>query len=146
MCVVPVRGVHCWDWGGQAEQETVVGTRGQQENYLLGLGNDWSGSVLRAGSDEDRHCPLPALPAAPAQLCSNSGLALGVRNHKAAATALKQVTFTSRGCSFFPQRPSLAGPPQVRPFLLLCCPVLIVCMGINRSSEACSGWTAIEQG
>lgn len=46
----------------------------------------------------------------------------------------------------FPQRPSLADPPQGHPFLLLCCPVLIVCMGMNRSSEACSCWTAIEQG
>lgn len=50
MCVVPVRGVHCWDWGGQAEQETVVGTRGQQENYLLGLGNNCEQDLMKTGT------------------------------------------------------------------------------------------------
>lgn len=129
MCIVSVHGVH---------SNTVV-FRKQHENYLLGLGSDCSGLALWAGSDGDGHCSLPA---APAQLHSISGPVLRVRSHKAAATALKQSS--PPRAQLFLKALSLVGSPLgwSLPFAFL---ASSICMGINRSSEACSCWTDIEQ-
>lgn len=50
-CITPLRVVHsnCRHGGGQAAEGTVVGTRGQQEQHMLVLGNNWSGLALWAG-------------------------------------------------------------------------------------------------
>lgn len=41
-------------------QGAIAAAGGEQENRLLGLGNDWSGLALGAGADGDGHYPLPA--------------------------------------------------------------------------------------